>query len=191
LGDPLIESKADLRSYLAADLATHSINGWRFRFRLTRQVASYQWMLRRAEYWANVRRDPFGKMVAKVMQLRVTLLGEKLGFTIPLNTFGPGLSLAHVGTIVVNPDARIGSNCRIHQGVTIGGVAGSAPMVGDDVWIGPGAQVFGPVVVGSGSAIGANSVVNRNVPAGVTVAGVPAKVIRTHGYRGADYVPGV
>ncbi|WP_422880337.1 serine O-acetyltransferase [Microbacterium gawkjiense] len=183
----MINSRADLATYIAADLATHNVSSWRWRYRFTRRIVYFQWLLRRAEYATNVRRGGLSRCIAKVMQLRVTLLGEKLGFTVPLNTFGPGLSIAHVGTVVVNPDARIGSGCRIHQGVTIGGVAGAAPVLGENVWIGPGAQIFGPIHVGDGAAIGANSVVNRDVPGDVTVAGVPAKVIRGHGYRGADH----
>jgi serine O-acetyltransferase len=56
-------------------------------------------------------------------------------------------------------------------------------VVGDRVYLAPGAKVFGPIRVGHDVAVGANAVVNRDVPEGVTVAGVPAKIVSTHGSR--------
>lgn len=68
----------------------------------------------------------------------------RLGFTIPLNVFGPGLCIAHRGTIVVNKNAKVGKNCRIHACTNIGsnidGV--SAPQIGNNVYIGPGAKIL-------------------------------------------------
>ena len=66
---------------------------------------------------------------------------------------------------------KAGSNCRIHAGVNIG----------NNVYIGPGAKLYGKITIGDNAAIGANSVVNKDVPAGVTVAGVPAKMIKDKG----------
>lgn len=107
----------------------------------------------------------------------------KLGFTIPPNTFGPGLSIAHYGTIVVNPNARIGANCRIHVGVNIGtakGTEAQAPTIGDGSYIGPGAKIFGPVVLGNDVTIGANAVVNRSFPDGeCTLVGIPARPVQS------------
>ena len=111
--------------------------------------------------------------------------GFKLGFTIPLNVFGPGLCLGHAGTIIVNDYAKVGSNCRIQAGVNIGNsaplgenwVPNNTPTIGNNVYIGPGAKLYGKITIGDNAAIGANAVVNKDVPSGVTVAGVPAKVI--------------
>ncbi len=108
-------------------------------------------------------------------------LRVRLGFTIPLNVFGPGLSISHFGTIVVNKKAVVGTNCRIHPGVCIGGVNGRAPKLGDNVYIGPGAKIFGDIVIGDNVAIGANSVVNEDVPDGVTVGGNPARIVSKKG----------
>lgn len=88
-----------------------------------------------------------------------------LGYTIPLNVFGPGLSIAHRGTIVVSRWARIGENCRIHACVNIrtaAGYADKAPWTGDSVYIGPGAKIFGDIRIGDGVAIGVNAVVNAS-----------------------------
>jgi serine O-acetyltransferase len=105
----------------------------------------------------------------------------KLGFTIPLNVFGPGLSISHFGTIVINKHAMIGANCRIHPGVCIGGLKGKAPRIGNNVYIGPGAKIFGDITIDDNVAIGANSVVNKDVPMSVTVAGNPAKIVSEKG----------
>ena len=106
-------------------------------------------------------------------------MGYKLGFTISENTFGEGLSIAHYGSIVVNPEARIGMNCRIHSGVNIGADArgGSAPQIGNSVYLGPGAKVFGGITIGDNTVIGANAVVNKDFSGNGTIAGVPAKKI--------------
>lgn len=109
------------------------------------------------------------------------MLCNKYNWTIPINVFSEGLAIVHVGTIVVSPKARIGKNCRIHVCVNIGsawvkGVSG-VPVIGDNVYIGPGAKIFGPITIGDNVAIGANSVVNSSFPSNCTIAGVPAKII--------------
>lgn len=108
---------------------------------------------------------------------RLKQLGMKLGFTIPRHVFGPGLSLAHYGSIVINGGARVGRNARVHSCVNIGESHGKAPCVGDNVYFGPGAKLFGGITIGDGAVLGANSVVNRDVAAHTAVGGVPARVI--------------
>jgi serine O-acetyltransferase len=118
---------------------------------------------------------------------RYYLLGTFLGFSIPLNVFGPGLCIAHKGTIVVNQSARIGENCRIHVCTNIGaGRNGfSAPQIGNNVYIGPGAKIFGDIVIADDIAIGANSVVNKSFhEKGISIAGSPAKKINSKGSNG-------
>jgi serine O-acetyltransferase len=174
----MIQSKADLAEYLAADLRMQRLDRWRATYRITQRLAWFQRLLRRAEYWANCRRDPVGRLVGAVVRLRVRRLGERLGLEVPLNVFGPGLSIAHAGLLVVNRRARVGRNCRIHQGVTIGESGGHAPVIGDDVYIAPNAIIVGGVTVGDGAGIWPGAVVTRDVPADADVGGVPAKVIR-------------
>lgn len=118
----------------------------------------------------------------------------RLGFSIPPNTFGPGLAIVHYGPIVVNGNARIGANCRIHTCVNIGGAGGLvdpetalglAPIIGDNVYIGPGAVIFGAVHIADRCAIGANAVVNNSfVDPDCTIAGVPARQISCKGSAG-------
>lgn len=95
---------------------------------------------------------------------RYQRLCAKYGLTLPLGVFGEGLSLAHVGTITVNADARVGRNCRLHPGVTIGSVRGEAPVIGDDVFIGPNAVIVGKITIGNRVHIGPGAVVTSNIP---------------------------
>lgn len=100
------------------------------------------------------------------------------GFSIPINTFGKGLSIAHRGTIVVNGAARIGENCRIHVGVNIGTVPGCgrvAPQIGNNVYLAPGVKIYGKVTIADGIIVGANSVVTKSFEEkNICIAGVPA-----------------
>ena len=103
-----------------------------------------------------------------------------MGFSISINSFGPGLSIAHYGTIVVGSNARIGANCRIHVGVTIGATNDEkdATIIGDNVYIGTGAKIIGKIKIADNVAIGANAVVVKDIlEPGITVGGVPAKKI--------------
>lgn len=92
-----------------------------------------------------------------------------------------GLRINHPGTIVVNPGAKIGDYCDIHQGVNIGTniEEGSVPVLGNNVYIGPGAKLFGKIQIGDDVMIGANAVVTKSFPANVRIAGIPAKIIST------------
>lgn len=88
------------------------------------------------------------------------------------------------GFTVIGETAEIGDNVTIYQNVTLGGTNPSDgvpgkrhPTIGDDVVIGSGAQVLGPITVGKGAKIGANSVVTRDVPEGATMVGIPAKAV--------------
>lgn len=102
-------------------------------------------------------------------------LSYKLGFTIYANQFGPGLYIGHYGTIVVNKECRIGANCTIHVCVNIG-MGGC--IIGDNCYISPGVKIVKPVRIGNNVVIGANAVVNKDIPDNCMVAGIPAKVFK-------------
>ncbi|HEX5241835.1 MAG TPA: serine acetyltransferase [Tepidisphaeraceae bacterium] len=94
---------------------------------------------------------------------------------------GPGLRIYHFGNIFIHRDVRIGSNCTLRQGVTIGNRHddGPVPVLEDDVELGAYAQILGGVRIGRGARIGAMSVVLSDVPPGATAVGIPARVLET------------
>ena len=111
------------------------------------------------------------------------------GISLPCTvTAGPGLHLPHCGMRVVNSGVVLGADCCISQGVTIGvsgrGQRRGVPRIGDRVYFGVNAVVAGKIVIGDDVLIGANSLVNRDVPAHCTVLGVPAVVVSQKGSEG-------
>ncbi len=113
----------------------------------------------------------------------------KFGISIPLDTqIGRGLYIGHFGNIIVSPKTVIGNNFNISQGVTIGvsnrGNNKGHPIIGNDVYIGPGAKIFGSIKIGNNVAIGANCVVTKDIPDNAVVVGVPGKVISYKGSEG-------
>lgn len=133
--------------------------------------------LRRVAHWVSI---PTVKWIEVVAGISMP----------PECEIGPGLHIDHFGGIVINPRARIGCNCNIAHGVTIGsGGRGQrdarsregVPVIGDRVYIGPGAVVFGPISIGDDVAIGANATVSTSVPARSLVVGVPGRVVGSHG----------
>lgn len=91
---------------------------------------------------------------------------------------------------MVNHEAKIGNNCNINHGVTIGTTYGGqypgTPIIHNNVYIGPGAKIIGGITIGSNVAIGANCVVTKPISDNGVVVGVPGKIIS---YKGAsDYV---
>src|SRR5439155_11678819 len=92
--------------------------------------------------------------------------------------FGPGFVLIHSTGVVINGQVRGGEHVYLEHQVTIGAERGQSPVLGDHVFVGAGAKIVGPVKIGSYCRIGANAVVVRDIPAGATAVGVPAKIVR-------------
>lgn len=106
----------------------------------------------------------------------------KFGFQIPLGTqIGPGMYLGHWGQLVINPSTKIGNNCNIGQGVTIGqtnrGAKKGSPKIGDRVWIGANAVLVGNISIDSNVLIAPNSFVNFDVPDNSIVITQKCKVV--------------
>jgi serine O-acetyltransferase len=113
----------------------------------------------------------------------------KFGIDIPDTTqIGSGFYIGHFGGIVVNGSSVIGRNCNISHGVTIGqlyrGQKVGCPVIGDNVFIGPGAKIFGNIYIGDGVSVGANSVVIDDVPPNAVIAGIPGMVVSQKGSQG-------
>ncbi len=102
---------------------------------------------------------------------------------------GPGLVILHSFGIVINSNVRAGRNLILEHGVTIGAEKGQCPVLGDNVFIGAGAKIIGPVRIGSDVKIGANAVVTKDIPDGATAVGIPARVVRIYGERVPADVP--
>lgn len=129
------------------------------------------------------------KLAHVVCRLVLEHYSIKYGYQIPDETqVGPGLYLGHVGSIVVNPEAKIGRNVNIAIGVTIGqsnrGRRAGVPVVGDRVWIGTNAIIVGGITIGDGALIAPGAYVNFDVPPNAVVLGNPGKVVSEEGSAG-------
>lgn len=147
-----------------------------------------------------VRPRLLGRAVAALSLVAQRFIRNVSGIQIATNAhIGPGLLFAHEGCIVIGP-VRMGRHCTISHGVTLGrGLLdgdgpsyADTPVIGDRVWVAPGAVIAGRVHIGSDAAVGANSVVLRDVPPRGVVLGVPARLLSRSGsfgqvyYRGAE-----
>ena len=180
----MIRSRDELKFYLAADKYALGMVGRRPGSK--DDVWKYQILLRKVEYYRNVKGRFLSKLLLKFYNRRKHKLGVLLGFDIPSNVFGAGLRINHFGNIIVNGAGTVGMWCDIHQGVNIGTNASSdgsqlVPRIGNNVWIGPGAKLFGEIEIGSHVVIGANAVVGQSFPAGTTIVGIPARIVRDTG----------
>ena len=121
-----------------------------------------------------------GLIVTGYKVLTTWLLGVELP---PETSVGPQLRLIHPQAIVVNGQTQIGARCVLRASTTIGnvmnkdGTSTASPTIGDDVELGAGVIVVGPVTLGDGARVGAGAVVIKDVPAGAVVVGNPARVV--------------
>lgn len=131
--------------------------------------------------WNDARRSGvsrwlFDRLYWLLFRVVETLTGISFIKTVEI---GPGLRIWHFGGIFIHDAVKIGANCTLRQGVTIGNrvEGGPVPVIEDDVDFGAYAQVLGGVRVGKGAKIGAMSVVLIDVPSGATAVGIPARII--------------
>ena len=99
----------------------------------------------------------------------------------PGTKIGNGCKFPHRGLgVVINQDAVIGDNVKIACNVTIGGSTGNpvVPRIGNNVEIGAGALIFGPITIGDGAVIGAGCVCNKNCPAHAVMVGNPCRILK-------------
>lgn len=181
----MIKTKKELLEYLEADKKALGKKYNKPKI-IGDEIWRFQILLRKSEYYSNINKNPITMFLKYFYIYRFHKLRIKLGFSIPLNVFGSGLSIAHYGQITVNGNAKIGKNCRIHEGVTIGATNGNpnAPIIGDNVFIGSGAKIIGEIKIANNCAIGANSVVVKSFEEeNSTLAGCPAKKISKKGSK--------
>ena len=177
----MITDRQTYREYVKEDLKAYGLTHVGFYNYWWMDCLRFQLRLRRIEYLHNTAgNNPLKGLWRFVLEVVNHRLATRLGFTIPKNVFGPGLHIVHYGTIVVHPDARVGRNCRLHPSTSIGDYNG-VPRLGDNVYIGPGAKIYGPVTLGDNVAVGANAVVNKSFGSNVTLGGVPARIVAEKG----------
>jgi serine O-acetyltransferase len=173
----MIKTKEQLKQVLEAEEKIYN-KKWYYNipFSLTEQQILYKHMkyLRKAEYALNS-----GRRLSRYCNLiRLLRIQTKYAISIPLNVVGEGFEIVHLGSVIINAKAKIGKNCKVHPGVVIGANHDLAPKIGDHVYIGPGAKVFGDIEIADDVQIGANAVVNKScMENGAVLVGVPAKII--------------
>jgi serine O-acetyltransferase len=169
------ESRADLSATLERDPACHKAVDAFLYFKgfqaiQTHRFASALWHMGRKDFALYLQ-----SRSSQVFQVDIN----------PAAKIGRGIMLDHATGVVVGETAVIGNDVSILQGVTLGGTGKAEedrhPKIGNGVLIGAGAKILGNIKVGDCARIGAGSVVVREVPPRVTVAGVPAKIIGTVG----------
>jgi len=105
----------------------------------------------------------------------------------PGATIGSGFFIDHGMGVVIGETAEVGSNVTLYHGVTLGGTSWKKgkrhPTLGDDVVVGSGAKVLGPITIGARTRVGANAVVIKDVPPDSVVVGIPGRVTHRNGER--------
>jgi serine O-acetyltransferase len=151
----------------------HGYSGWGSEGFWALTVYRLQRIIRRRRpgwFWSPLR---WGLRVVRKLLTMVTHIDIH-----PDAEIGPGLLIPHVGPIRVHGNTKIGADCSLIHGCTIGaGPGGSGAVIGDHVYISCQSSIIGKVTIGDGAMIAANSLVIANVPAGATAIGVPARIL--------------
>ncbi len=177
--------KYDLYRYFYPDNHTDSLSlvGKLRKIVLTQGI--WALVVYRAGSWCVRNRRSYGglpRLLLPFLTIWQKLVEMTTGIEIPFTAqIGRGLYIGHFGQIILSPMAVLGECCNISQGITIGqagrGDQQFVPLIGDRVYIGPGAKLFGKLTIGNDVAIGANAVVTRDLPDNAVAVGIPAKVI--------------
>ena len=125
------------------------------------------------------------KFIARLLsQIAKFLTGIEIH---PAAKIGKGLFIDHGSGVVIGETAEVGDNCTIYQGVTLGGTGKDKgkrhPTLGNNVMVGSGAKVLGPLKIGDNVKIAANAVVLQDIPSDSTAVGVPARVVKRFGSK--------
>jgi len=183
----MIKNYNDYREYLKRDYKSNNFDTGNLLKNFTKRQLGFSKievfirLLRKVEFLSNSKSSLLKKLLLIYYYKKFISLSVKLGFSIPINVFGPGFSIPHYGTIVVNPNSKVGKNCRLHVGVNIGSSGGSeiAPVIGDNCYIGPGTVIFGDIEIANNISISANSTVFKSFEKEhFIIAGSPAKYIK-------------
>lgn len=186
----MITNRKELHNYLQADSRNYPLrtSGWLRRRRNDMGVTpianqKYIWeyikTLRYLELYTNSS-SLWHLPLLIYYRSKLNRLSVKTGFQIPPNVVGPGMTIWHWGTIIINADTRIGKDVTLNPLVVIGHKVpgGECPVIGDHCFIGAGAKIFGGVHIGNNVTVAPNAVVVKDVPDNTTVGGIPAKPLK-------------
>lgn len=179
----MIQSKKDYVFYKAADriISGKSNNSFldncKKKFILPDYIGHFMYLLRTVEYYKNCRHDYIGKFIGYLFYRRFLKISVKLGFSIPLNVFGPALYIPHYGTIVVNPNTKVGAHCVLHTCVCIAG--SDKKIIGDNAYISTGVIITGNIKIPDNVSISSNSLVNKSFNSeDLLIGGTPAIILK-------------
>lgn len=177
----MIDSRLKLRQYINMDLEA---NRQASKIKKS-EIARLLIYLRHIEFYTNCNSGLISKVLRYYYRYRYHRLSVYTGISIGINSFGPGLTIPHYGSIVVNSSARFGSRVVLQNGVNISENASG----GDHIYFGAGSKIMRNVKLGSDQIIGANAVVTRDfIEDNIVIAGVPANKISDNGYKGRNEV---
>lgn len=184
--DPMIKTKTELNEFILADAKANRRKTVKANL-FGDDVWKFQRLMRHLDYYAYKKnKSPLYIPLFLLCKYLYHRKSIRLGFSIPYNNIGKGLSIPHFGTIVINNKATIGNNCRIHVCVNIGATSNNpnAPKIGNNVYIAPGVKLVGDIEIADDVAIGAGAVVVKSITEpGTTWAGVPAVKISDNSSR--------
>lgn len=128
------------------------------------------------------KKNPYIKLFSPFLTFAQKIIEILTGIQIPFSAkIGKGFYIGHFGNIIIGSHVVIGEYCNISQGVTIGqaGRGGKqlSPVIGNRVYMGPGAKIFGGIKIEDNVAIGANAVVTKDLPENAVAVGVPAQIV--------------
>lgn len=181
----MILTKEEYKAYIIQDAKANNRKKLRAAL-IGDYIWKFQLSMRKLDYYNHKRKtNPVYQLAYYYYRFIYSKQSVKLGFSLPYDVFGPGLSIAHRGTIIVNGKCKIGENCRIHACVNIG-VSGdsAAPQIGNNVYISPGVKIVGDISIADGVCLGAGAVVVKSITEpDTTWGGVPAKKISDNSSR--------
>lgn len=178
--DKKIKTRAQLKEYLDVELKPYKLHGRQYIayiFQISERaiLRKHTILLRKTEYYLNSGH----KLIGELYHARLAKMQNKYAFRIPLNCCGKGFRIVHVSPVGVNDNSTVGENCRINIcAYLLGDDNGMGATLGDNVIIGSGAKIVGGVTLADNITVGAGAVVTKSFDEpGVTLAGVPAKII--------------
>ena len=173
--DTMITDKKTLKEYIKADRTVNFYSRKKvlIEFLSGGGLFSFLKTLRKLEFFINTNH----RFLASLKRIKYLRLQRKFNIQIPPNVFESGLRIDHLYSITVNSNARIGKNCTIYQGVTIGdhGKKEGSAQIGNNCFIGANACIIGKVSIGNNVVIGAGSVVTHDIKDNLVVVGLSAQ----------------